>query len=288
MTTGSGSSRRGSYDGRSMGRPPASGEDEAFWRDYLTNGDRMERRVRRVFRSLPHGPRCQLCAAPFAGAAAPFMRAIGKQPATKNPHVCQSCFSFIATHHGGAEIEASFLFADIRGSTGLAERLSSAQFHALLDRFYATASAIVFEHDGGVDKFVGDELVAFFFPLMAGPDHARKAVDCGLALLRATGHADTTDPWVPVGAGVHTGLAWVGAVGDANHTEVTALGDAVNVTARLASVAAAGEVLVSTAAAAAAGLDPDLERVSLELKGKQQPTEVVRIRVAPETVAASG
>jgi adenylate cyclase len=271
-----------------MARPPASGEDEAFWRDYLTDGDRMERRVRRVFRSLPHGPRCQLCAAPFAGPAAPFMRAIGKPPATKNPHVCQSCFSFIATHHGGAEIEATFLFADIRGSTTLAERLSSARFHELLDRFYATATAVVFEHDGGVDKFVGDELVAFFFPLMAGPDHARKAVDCAVALLRATGHTDASGPWVPVGAGVHTGMAWVGAVGDANHTEVTALGDAVNVTARLASVAGAGEVLVSASSANAAGLDPSLERTSLELKGKQQPTEVVRIRVAPAVIGAAG
>lgn len=278
----------GSYDGRVMGRPPASGEDEAFWRDYLTDGDRMERRVRRVFRSLPHGPRCQLCAAPFAGPAAPFMRAIGKPPATKNPHVCQSCFSFIATHHGGAEIEATFLFADIRGSTTLAERLSSAQFHELLDRFYATATAVVFEHDGGVDKFVGDELVAFFFPLMAGPDHARKAVDCAVALLRATGHTDASGPWVPVGAGVHTGMAWVGAVGDANHTEVTALGDAVNVTARLASVAGAGEVLVSASSANAAGLDPSLERTSLELKGKQQPTQVVRIPVAPALIGAAG
>jgi adenylate cyclase len=216
------------------------------------------------------------------------MRAFGKRPASKNPNVCESCFSFIATHHGGAEIESSFLFADVRGSTSLAERLSAAEFHGLLDRFYAAATAVVFEHDGGVDKFVGDELVAMFFPLMSGSDHARKAVECGVAVLRATGHADAEGPWVPVGAGVHTGMAWVGAVGDANHTEVTALGDAVNVTARLASVAAAGEVLVSVPAATAARLDPGLERSSLELKGKQQPTEVVRIRVASHAVGASG
>jgi adenylate cyclase len=78
---------------------------------------------------------------------------------------------------------------------------------------------------------------------------------------------------------VHTGKAWVGAVGDESHTELTALGDNVNVTARLASAAVAGEVLVSAVAAEAARLDPGLERRALALKGKETPTEVVSLRV---------
>ena len=265
-----------------MGEPSGDIDREEFWRDYLNRGDAMERRVRRVFRALPHAPRCQLCAAPFAGPVAPIMRALGKRPADKNPRVCQSCFSFIAKHHGGAEIEASFMFADIRGSTTLAEHMSAAQFHALLDRFYTTASAVVFEHDGAVDKFVGDEVVAMFFPFVSGDLHATKAVQAAEALLRATGHADPEGPWAPVGAGVHTGRAWVGAVGDETHTEVTALGDAVNIAARLAASAAAGEVLVSSASARAAGLDPALETHELALKGKAAPTDVVSLRVAPD------
>jgi adenylate cyclase len=262
-----------------MQTPTTDPEREKFWYDYLTRGDSMERRVRRLFRALPHGPRCQLCAAPFAGSAAPVMRMLGKRPADKNPRVCQSCFSFIAKHHGGAEIEATFLFADIRGSTSLAEGMSSSDFHALLDRFYSVASNVVLEHDGGVDKFVGDEVVAMFFPLMSGPDHVGRAVGAATALLRATGHGDPAGPWVPVGAGVHTGLAWVGAVGDEAHTEITALGDTVNTTARLASAAAAGEVLLTIQAAEAAGLDPSRERRTLDLKGKGAPTEVTSIHV---------
>jgi adenylate cyclase len=269
-----------------MDAPPTGPDREQFWYDFLTRGDSLERKVRRVFRVLPHGPRCQLCAAPFAGASAPLMRAIGKRPADKNPRVCQSCFSFIAKHHGGAEIEATFLFADIRGSTSLAEGMSPSAFHALLDRFYAVASNVVFENDGGVDKFVGDEIVAMFFPLMSGPDHVGHAVAAATALLRATGHEDPTGPWVPVGAGVHTGRAWVGAVGDESHTEITALGDTVNTAARLASAATAGEVLVTVRAAEAAGLDPTLEHRFLDLKGKEAPTEVVGLRVgAPATSA---
>jgi adenylate cyclase len=271
-----------------MGGHPSQGDREQFWREYLTNGDALERRVRRVFRVLPHAPRCQLCAAPFAGPAAPFMRAIGKRPADKNPRVCQSCFAFIAKHHGGAEVEATFMFADIRGSTSLAERMSAAEFHALLDRFYRTASAVVFDHDGAVDKFVGDEVVAMFFPFVSGSRHASQAVQAAEGLLRATGHADARGPWAPVGAGVNTGLAWIGAVGDDTHTEVTALGDAVNTTARLASAASAGEILVTASAATAAGLIPGLEQRPLELKGKQAVTMVVSLRIGSTPAGDAG
>ncbi len=250
---------------------------DEFWREFLTKGDPRERRLRRIFKRVPHGPRCQMCAAPFEGIGAPLMRLIGKRRSQFNPTWCDTCNDFMARHHGGAEIEGTFLFADIRGSTALAERMGSTGFRDLLDRFYSTASAAVFDHDGMVDKFVGDELVAMFVPLLAGERHAARAIEAARELLVATGHPAA--PWVPIGAGVHTGRAWVGAVGEGAHTEITALGDAVNTTARLASVAQAGEVLVTVSAADAAGLDHALERRSLELRGKESPTDVVVIRV---------
>ena len=256
-------------------------ENEEFWRDFLTRGDARERSVRGILRRLPHGPRCQMCAAPFAGAAAPLMRLIGKTQSDKNPTMCNACFRFMSKHHGGAEIDCSFLFADVRGSTTLAEGMSPAGFRRLLDRFYSTASTVVFAHDGSVDKFVGDEVVAMFFPLLTGERHAARAVEAALALMRATGHDDPNGPWAPLGAGVHTRPAWVGAVGEGSSTELTALGDTVNTTARLASAAAAGEVLVTSDAASVAGLDPALVRRRLELKGKQLATELVSLRVAP-------
>lgn len=261
--------------------------DEAFWREYLTRGDPMERRARRVLRLLPHGPRCKLCAAPFAGAGAYLMRAIGKRPAIKNATVCGSCYDFMEKHHGGAEIDGSYLFADIRGSTALAERLPPPAFRSLIDRFYAVTSQAVFDNDGGVDKFVGDEIVAFFFPLMSGPLHAAKAVAAARSILRVTGHADHGGPWVPVGVGVSSGTAWVGAVGDETRRDLTALGDVVNIAARLAGSARAGEILVTVEAARAAGLDAGLERRSLELKGKSTPTEVVSLVVGGTPVGAT-
>lgn len=257
---------------------PYDRENEEFWRTYLENPDSLMAIGRRFFSRIPADPRCQLCAAPFRGPGAPVMRLIGKRQSDGNPNMCDTCEKVLIKHHGGAEVTGSMLFADIRGSTAMAERMSTGEFHALLERFYNAASEAVFAHSGVVDKFVGDELVAVYPPVY-GAEHAKNAIETARALLRATGHADAGGPWVPVGAGVHTGRVWFGAVGEGNHVEVTFVGDAVNIAARLAGQAETGEIIVSTDAAKEAGLDPTLERRSLELKGKELATEVVTLRV---------
>lgn len=259
--------------------PSEPDQDEAFWRDFLTHGDPRERQRRRLLGRLPSDPRCRLCAAPFAGPAAPVMRLMGKRRSINNPTLCDTCFVHLRHRRGGAEIVGSFLFADIRGSTTLAESMTPGEFRRRLDRFYATATSVVFDHDGAIDKFVGDEVVALFFPLLAGDRHAEQAVGAARDLLRATGHQDPGGPWIPVGAGVQTGPAWFGMVGDDAHAELTALGDTMNTTARLASAAEAGEVLVGLDAATAAGLDLDGDRRTLELKGKTVPVEALSLRV---------
>ena len=266
--------------------PPPNSRDEEFWREFLTNGgDTMKGIGRRLFSRIPANPRCRMCAAPFAGPGARVMRLVGKRQSDANPNWCNSCTTMLTKHHGGAEVSGAMLFADIRGSTSLAERMSSGDYNALLNRFYTTASGVVFDHDGYVDKFVGDELVALFFPLLAGERYTARAVEAAQALLHATGHADPDGPWVPVGAGVHAGLAWFGAVGEGSHVELTAVGDVVNTAARLASAAGPGEILVSSDAAAAADLDPAMARRTLDLKGKEFAIEVVSLRVDPSAAA---
>jgi adenylate cyclase len=266
-----------------VARQPGTPEGDAYWRRFLTEGDPMERAGRRFFRWLPHSPRCGLCLAPFAGAGAPLMRVLGKRPSSQNPNVCTSCFTHVREHRGGAEIELSLLFADIRGSTTLAEGMSAGGYRALLDRFYGAAGEAVFGEEGAIDKFVGDEVVAFFVPaFMRDREHARRAVTAARNLLLLTGHDRPEGPWVPVGAGVHSGTTWMGTVGEGNTIELTAVGDVVNVTARLASTAMAGEILVSVDAASSAGLDPSLSTRSVELRGKTKPTEVVTLTVGAE------
>jgi adenylate cyclase len=217
-----------------------------------------------------------MCTGPFGGPGGAVRRLVGLGPWPANPKYCRGCFKTLYTKREGAEIECSLLFADVRGSTGLAESMPARDYRALLDRFYKTAMAVLVEHEAIVDKFVGDAVIGIFIPALTGGEHARQAVSAGLELLQSTGQGTDAPPWIPIGIGVNTGVAYVGAVGTAEHVEFTALGDAVNVTARLASAAGAGELLVTDATADAIGLtDSALERRQLDLRGKTETTSVV-------------
>ena len=209
------------------------------------------------------------------------MRLVGKGRWPGNPKYCAGCFKDLYRRRAGADIECTLLFADIRGSTALAESMEPSAFKTLVDRFYQEATEILVAREAIVDKFAGDEVVAIFIPGLAGADHARQAVDSALELLIATGH-DTDAPWAPLGIGVNTGRAYVGVVGTAEHVEFTALGDAVNVAARLASAAGAGEILLTDAAARAAGRASGLEQRSLDLRGKSAVTDVRVLTLAAE------
>jgi adenylate cyclase len=176
-------------------------------------------------------------------------------------------------HPGGAEVKVSLLFADVRGSTAIAERTPAQEFSKLMARFYVTAAKAIDARDGIVDKFVGDEVVALFIPGFAGDDHAADAIAAAAALLVETGNDDGA-PWIPVGAGVHTGVAYVGVVGEADTHDFTALGDPVNTASRLASEAGPGEIVVSAAAAEAAQLDTTgLEARTLTLRGRDETVD---------------
>jgi adenylate cyclase len=261
--------------------PDDAAPNEEMWRAILLGTDPRYARARAWLKHVPSEPRCKMCAAPFGGLGRPLMHLLHRDRWAKNPLYCGTCFRVLQEHHGGAEIEASFLFADVRGSTALAERTTPMNFRRLLDRFYETASRILVDHDAIVDKFVGDEVIGLFIPALARDAHAARAIEASLALLRATGHVDPDGPWIPIGIGVHTGVAYIGSVGEPPVTDLTALGDAVNTTARLSSVAAIGETLVTEAAVAASRFDTtSLERRDLELKGKSETTPVFVVTVA--------
>jgi adenylate cyclase len=255
--------------------------NDEMWRGLLTGENSQILHERRLYRRFPGTPRCKTCLVPLGGFAHPVVRLITKRaPSRKNPNYCDLCETFVASHPGGVEVEVTLLFADVRGSTALAERMSAAEFSRLLNRFYAVANKAVIDSDGLVDKFVGDEVVAFYLPIV-GPEHPQKAVDAAIEILEQTGHRDRGGPWLPVGAGVHTGIAYVGAVGEEHQRDFTALGDAVNVAARLASFAAAGEVLVTEDAFGRTARPGEAEQRQVELRGKTEPTDVRVLQVAP-------
>jgi adenylate cyclase len=204
------------------------------------------------------------------------MHLFGKNPSNINPHLCSACDSFARANPGVVVIRLSMLFADIRGSTRLAEGMQATEFTRLIDRFFAASTDILCQTDAIIDKLAGDQVSGYYVPGLVGPKHARVAVQAAQALLRATGHGGPDEPWIPVGIGIHTGEAFIGSVGtQGGITDITALGDAVNIAARLAANAGPGEILVSQETYADAGLDPgDLEQRELALKGRSKTVSV--------------
>jgi adenylate cyclase len=190
------------------------------------------------------------------------------------------CEIWAREYQGGAEIELSLLFADVRGSTTLAESMTPTQFSKLINRFYTVATHIMVHTDALIDKIIGDQVAGMYVPGFAGAEHAARAIEAAQEILRQTGHGDPDGPWIPLGVGVHTGTAFVGAVGSDHGTmDITVLGDAANTAARLSTSAGPGEILISEPAYQAAGLGADqLEKRLLELKGKSEhmPTYVFK------------
>jgi adenylate cyclase len=236
------------------------------WHALLVDGYEPLKRAQRVFRRLPSDPRCKLCQNPFAGIGGRVFGLIGRRPSRKNPNVCQYCFDHLPS--GGIEIDIGVVFADVRGSTAIGEQSSAREFAERINRFYATATDVLVRHDGLIDKLIGDEVMALFIQGLAGTDYRRKTAQAALALAHAVDD-------LPVGVAANAGIAFVGNVGAGSVLDFTALGDAVNVGARLQSYASPGEVVLASdlyelVAAAHPGARTDV----IEVRGRAEPVAV--------------
>jgi adenylate cyclase len=225
----------------------------------------------RAFRHLPSAPRCKACFAPFGGLGGRAVRLAGFKPSRKNPSLCSHCCETLTVGLGGAEIDIAVLFADVRGSTALGEHTSPTEFAGLLNRFYKVATDTLVRHDAVIDKLIGDEVMAFFVRGISGPEYRQQAVEAGTELLSAVGYGTPEGPWLNMGVAVNAGIAYVGNVGGAV-VDFTALGDTVNVGARMQGEAAGGERLVREGVSAESS--PDMPRRTLSLRGHEEPIEV--------------
>ncbi len=253
-----------------------------FW--FSTNAFAVDKSLRRVMRTLPRDPRCKFCNTPFQGFGGMLARVLfRKQRSALNPRYCNLCEIASREFPGGAEVEMSILFIDIRGSTALSEKMSPTEFSQLINRFYSAATKEIIEEDGLVEKLAGDEVAAFWGAGFAGPDYVKRTIGVAQNLLRVMERQK-----IPVGIGVHAGIAYFGAMGTAEGlTDISAKGDEVNTAARLASKAAQGEIVVSEQALKKAGIDGNpFESRSLELKGIREPVQVRVIR--DQSVIRSG
>jgi adenylate cyclase len=243
------------------------------WATVLTEGHASLVRARRVFRYLPSAPRCKVCNNPFGGPIGRVLAAAGYSPSRKNPNLCSRCCDALPA--GGAEVDVAVLFADVRGSTALGQSGAATDFAALLNRFYITATQTLLRHDAVIDKLIGDEIMAFFVRGISGPQYRRRAVRAGMDLLKAVGYGSDEGPWLELGVAVNAGIAYVGNVGG-SVVDFTALGDPVNISARMQQHAGGGELLV--ASGVADELMAKTPRRALNLRGHEQPIDAFVLR----------
>lgn len=237
-----------------------------------------------LFNILPGTPRCFDCNVPLSGLGGFVVRPLGFAPSTFSPKLCNACEKMLRKYEGGTEVELTMLFADVRGSTQLAEAMSPAAYSQLIQRFYKVATDVLIENNAMVNRLMGDQVIGLFPPRFTGSNHAKTAVEAAQKLLRVTGHTDPGGAWVPVGIGVHTGRVYIGAVGSRESVgEIAVLGNEANLAARLSSAAGPGEVIVSEAASLRAGVVlTGAQLKHLELKGISQAVPVRSLVVTPD------
>ena len=259
--------------------PPGLDSASVAWARTFAEHGRRARRIRRVLRALPGDPRCKICHAPFTGAAGRMLRLTGFRASRKSPELCHVCVE--EGPAGGFEAEIGILFGDVRGFTSFAESHTPSETAQTLQRFYDVASRTIIKHEGIVDKLVGDQVMALFWPVVMDAPACPAMVDAAHDLLREVGHGSAEGAWLPLGIGLDYGTAYVGNVGGEGLRDFTALGDVVNTASRLQGEAGAGEVVMGDRVyGAVAQRFPEVERVEVALKGKSLPTTAYRLAIA--------
>lgn len=181
---------------------------------------------------------------------------------------------------GGESQRITLLFADVRGFTTIAEKLEARQAVELLNDFFARMTSVIFEHDGTLDKYLGDGLMALFGAPLALHNDAEAAVRAAIGMQRSLAELNRISGRTPlnIGIGIHTGEAVVGFLGTERRMDYTAIGDTVNVASRLTSQAGAGQIVISAATRALfSEAIPCSPLSAMKLKGRGAPIDVFEV-----------
>jgi adenylate cyclase len=188
-----------------------------------------------------------------------------------------------ALNLGGTNSCVTMLFSDVRGFTTMSENLEPEKVVQVLNEYFADMTPLVFEHRGMLDKYMGDGLMALFGVPLQCEDAATNAVSAAIAMQRrmASVNRDLQTMGmseIAIGIGINTGTVTVGYIGSEERTDYTAIGDAVNLAARLEKQAKAGQIIISRSTRDAIG-DRFPVRLAGEVtvKGKALPVQAYEV-----------
>lgn len=219
---------------------------------------------------------CVICTTPLGGALGYAFGILGIGRSSRNPNICTRC----NTHaEEGRLVELTVLFADISSFTEMTHELGPERTHEVVDAFLKMATAALVEHHAFIDKYIGDAVMAFFNVPIHSHDHAAhavaaaQAVMAGLPALRERFGLDLN-----ASVGIASGWARLGRLGSTDAKDYTAIGDVVNLAARLEGQARRGEILLDrNAYEAVAGGYPEVAEELLLLKGFEEATPAYRL-----------
>jgi len=224
-------------------------------------------------------PLCVVCRTPLGGAIGLVFRAAGIRRSTRNPNLCSRCNTHAEEGH---LVEMTVLFADLTAFTELTAKLGPQRAHEVVDAFLRMATQALVAQDGYIDKYLGDAVMALFNAPIRREDHAARAVHAAIAIqagLLPVGERFGLD--LKAGVGVASGWAHVGRLGSSDKRDYTAVGEVVNLAARLKDRTRPGEILVDrTAYEWVAEEFPAVPEEALTLKGFADPVQAYRLQPA--------
>lgn len=183
---------------------------------------------------------------------------------------------------GGKKQDVTVLFTDVRGFTAYSEKHTPEELVVVLNRYLAACAEAVLDHEGTVDKFLGDAIMAFFNAPLPQPDHTLRAVRTALAMRDAVARLHQELPpeaHLAFGVGIHYGDAVLGWIGSEKRLDFTAIGDSVNTAKRIQENAGKNVILISKLAYERVKDEVEAtETAPLAAKGKSQPIEVFEIK----------
>ena len=227
-------------------------------------------------REPPLALHCVICGTPLGGPVSMLFRIFGIGRSSRNPNLCSRCNTHVAE---GDVKNLTVLFADLSGFTQLTGTVGSDRAFELADAFLRMSTSVLVRQGAYIDKYVGDAVMALFNAPIRLEDHAARAVAASVEIHEGCHHLEARfQRSVRASIGIATGSAHVGRLGSGDARDVTAIGQSVNLAARLQATARPGQtVLAREVYEQVASLLPEIPAESVTLKGFPEPAQVHRL-----------